>query len=160
MTTRLSLNSVSTITATPEPGVFFVGCNITDINGETYDTEYCSRPDDPFGLNPTIRKWLADNASFPVQPHVPATPEELRAGMPRLTARQFRLGLVGAGLTPAQVSAVIEAMPAGQAKETALIEWEYATTFNRTHPLIASVGGALGLTDEQIDAMWAAALSL
>ncbi len=95
-----------------------------------------------------------------VAPYVPPTTEEARQNMRPLTARQFRLGLVGAGLTPAQVTATIEAMPAGPDKETALIEWEYATTFNRMHPLIATVGAALGLTDEQIDAMWTASLGL
>ncbi|WP_244519859.1 MULTISPECIES: hypothetical protein [unclassified Ensifer] len=88
------------------------------------------------------------------------TPEELRARMQGLTARQFRLGLLAAGIPPAQVSATIEAMAAGPEKEKAQIEWEYATTFNRMHPLIATVGAALNLTDMQIDAMWRAALQL
>lgn len=51
-------------------------------------------------------------------------------------------------------------MPAGPDKEKAQIEWEYATTFKRTHPLIATVGAALNLSDVQIDAMWSAAVSL
>jgi hypothetical protein len=40
------------------------------------------------------------------------------------------------------------------------VEWEYATSFNRLHPLTTTVGRALGLTDMQIDAMWTAALNL
>ncbi|WP_234836062.1 hypothetical protein [Sinorhizobium meliloti] len=119
----------------------------------------------PFTANPNDvenhGRELFDLASAgTVAPYVPLTTEETRQNMRPLTARQFRLGLVGAGLTPAQVTATIEAMPAGSDKETALIEWEYATTFNRMHPLIATVGAALGLTDEQIDAMWTASLSL
>lgn len=51
-------------------------------------------------------------------------------------------------------------MPAGPDKDKAQIEWEYATSFNRMHSLIATVGAALGLTDQQIDAMWVAAANL
>lgn len=124
---------------------------------------YRSRQIDPHGINPQIRAWLSANSDAPILAYVPPsppTPEEARAAMPPLTARQFRLGLVNSGLTPAQVTTAIEAMPAGPDKEAALIEWEYAATFNRVHPLIGSVGTALGLTDEQIDAMWAAAVDL
>ncbi len=92
--------------------------------------------------------------------HVPPTAEELRAKMPRLTARQFRLGLLAAGHTPAEVTQALGAMQAGQQKETAEIEWEYATTFSRTDPLIAIVGTAIGLGDAQIDVMWAGAAQI
>ncbi|WP_331373771.1 hypothetical protein [Sinorhizobium chiapasense] len=160
MTVTTSLNSVASVTATAETGVFIVNCNITDLDENTYDTDYCSRPDDPFGVNPTIRAWLDENPDFPIAPHVPLTPEQVRAEMPPLSARQLRLGLINNSFTPAQVSAVIDAMPEGTAKEIARVEWEYATTFNRTHPLIATVGGALGLDELEIDAMWTAALSL
>ncbi|MDW9786788.1 hypothetical protein GOB29_19610 [Sinorhizobium meliloti] len=124
---------------------------------------YRSRPSDPHGINPQIRQWMSENPAAPVHPYVPPsepTPEEVRVAMPQLTARQFRLGLINNNLTPAQVTAVIEAMPAGADKEIARIEWEYATTFNRTHPLIATVGAALGLSNEQIDAMWVASVYL
>ncbi|MDI6836125.1 MAG: hypothetical protein QMD99_10470 [Rhizobiaceae bacterium] len=95
-----------------------------------------------------------------VAAYIPPTPEEARLNMPPLTARQFRLGLVAAGISPSQVTAAIDAMSAGIEKDKAQIEWEYATTFTRTHALIATVAQVLGLTDEQIDTMWTAALSL
>ncbi|MBP2237133.1 hypothetical protein J2Z31_003647 [Sinorhizobium kostiense] len=82
----MSLNAVSIVAATAEPDVFIVKSNITDIEGNTYDTDYCSRPDDGFGLNPTLRQWLAGNPSFPVQPHVPPTAEVTRAALPPLSA--------------------------------------------------------------------------
>ena len=131
--------------------------------GEPEEDQYLSRANDPYGINPQIRQWLSENPDAPVHSYVPPsppTPEEVRAAMPPLTARQFRLGLVNSGLTTAQVTTAIEAMPAGPDKEAALIEWEYAATFNRVHPLIASVGTALGLVDEQIDAMWVASVDL
>ena len=156
----LSLNAVHSVTATSEAEVLSLSINLTDVTGATYDAPYISRPEDTFGLNPIIRQWLADNPDFPVQPYTPPTQEEIRASMAPLSARQLRLGLINNGLTLAQVTDAIEAMPAGPEKDAARIEWEYATTYNRTHPLIASVGGALGLTDEQIDTMWTAAKSL
>jgi len=88
------------------------------------------------------------------------TDAETRARMPPLTARQFRLGLLTAGISQIQVTAAIDAMAAGVEKDKARIEWEYGTTFNRVHPLVAMIGTMLGLTDEQVDGMWAAAVSL
>jgi len=157
---QMSLNAVSTVTATSEPGVFVVTCNITDIEGNTYDTDYCSRPDDAFGLNPTLRRWLAGKASFPVQPYVSLTAEERRASMPAITARQLRLGLLSSGVSPKQVTAAIDGMPANTDREKAQIEWEYAPTFSRSHHLIVAIGALFGLTDAQIDAMWMVALDL
>lgn len=130
---------------------------------EPEQLEYFYRPEDPYGIAPQIRKWLNENPEAPVHVYVPPpapTPEELRARMPSLSARQFRLGLVAGGFTLSQVAANIEAMPEGVDKETAEIEWEYATSFERTHPLISSIGSSLGLTEEQIDTMWNGAVNL
>lgn len=157
---QMSLNAVSTVAATAESDVFIVKCNITDIAGDTYDTDYCSRPDDGFGLNPTLRQWLAGNLSFPVQPYVPPTAEETRASMPAITARQLRLGLLNSGVSPTQVTAAIDGIPAETDKEKARIEWEYAPTFSRSHHLIGAIGSLFDLTDAQIDAMWMVALDL
>ena len=65
-----------------------------------------------------------------------------------------------ASIMPAQVDAAIAAIPDDQQRAVAEIEWEYATQFERMHPLIAQVGGAFGLTPEQIDGMWQAAMEL
>lgn len=92
--------------------------------------------------------------------HVPPTAEELRSRMAKLTARQFRLGLLAAGHTPSQVAQAITAIPDGEQKETAEIEWEYATTFIRSQPLIGVIGAALGLSDAQIDVIWANAVNI
>ncbi|RVQ17752.1 hypothetical protein CN067_20930 [Sinorhizobium meliloti] len=157
------LHNVLSVAATDTVGIYEVMVDATDASGSRDVSAYLSRPEGVFGLNPKIRDWLAENPDFPIAPYVPPpvpTPEEARAAMPPITARQFRLGLVRAGLTPAQVTAAIEAMPDGTEKETALIEWGYASSFERTHPLIPLVGGVLGLSDEQIDALWPQALSL
>ncbi|MGT2444463.1 hypothetical protein ACU4I5_18565 [Ensifer adhaerens] len=122
-------------------------------------THFMRDDGDNIGFSPLIRAYLADK-TYTVLPYVPPTLEEARDAMPPLTARQFRLGLVNAGISPSQVTATIAAMPAGPDRDKAQIEWEYATTFNRMHPLIATVGAALGLLDAQIDNMWTAAVSL
>ncbi|WP_234844820.1 hypothetical protein [Sinorhizobium meliloti] len=106
------------------------------------------------------RQLFADASAGSVTPYEFPSIEEIRNRMPYLTARQLRLGLVGNGYSMSQVSAVIDAMPEGADKETARIEWEYATTFERTHPLIATVGAALAISEEQIDSMWTEAASL
>ena len=75
-----------------------------------------------------------------------------------LTSRQLRLGLVTNGFALEQVEAAIAAIEDPQQRAVASIEWEYASQFERDHPLIAQVGAALELTEEQVDAMWTVAL--
>ena len=77
-----------------------------------------------------------------------------------LTARHLRLGLIANGFGLGQVEAAIAAIEDPQQRAVAQVEWEYASQFERMHPLIAQVGSALGLMQEQIDAMWQQALSL
>ena len=156
----LSLNEVYSVQKTREDGVLLVKCNITDLQDAVYDCDYVSRPEDGFGLNPTIRKWLDDNRDFPVADYVPPTDEESRRIMPSLSARQFRLGLVGAGVSPEAAAATIAALPAGTERDRAQIEWEYAETFQRGHPLVATIANGLGLSELQVDALWLAAVNL
>ena len=86
----------------------------------------------------------------------PARAAEIRRrSLPTLTAAQLRLALLGLGVAAAQVEAAIDAMPGTETeREAARIQWEYATTFSRDHALVANIGVALGLTDEQIDNAW------
>ena len=96
------------------------------------------------------------------------TPEEIAAipqpsppPMPTITAAQLRLALLGLGMTGAQVEAAINAMPGTDTdREAARIQWEYATTFPRQHPLVVGIGAALDLTESQIDAAWLHAATL
>lgn len=103
--------------------------------------------------------YSAAEAPPPPEPE-PPTPEEIRAAMPPLTARQLRLGLVGGGFSLSDVETTIDAIPDEQQRAVAQIEWQYAVQFERMHPLIEQVGSTLGLTPEQIDAMWEQALEL
>lgn len=78
---------------------------------------------------------------------------------PDLTARQLRLGLLGAGVTPAMVDQIILQLPSPQ-KEAAQIEWEYANVYHRDHPLVSQIAPAFNLTTEQVNQLWLAAAEL
>ena len=79
----------------------------------------------------------------PVEP--PVVPEAI-------TMRQARLALLAADLLDS-VDAAISSLPSPQ-REAARIEWEYATEVRRDSPTMALIGAALGLTEEQIDALF------
>lgn len=79
--------------------------------------------------------------------------------VPTVTARQLRLWLVGQGRSLAMVDAAIGALPS-EVQAVAQIEWEYATSYDRAHPLIAPLGAALGFSPEDIDAGFRQAATL
>lgn len=152
------LHNVFSVRETMSAGTYRLHIDITDSFGERYEAEYISTPDDPYGLNPTIRKWLADNqGSYEVLPYQAPTLEQIRGQMPPLTARQLRLTLVRNGFSLSTIDAAIDALPAGQEKDEARIEWEYATTFDRLSATLITIASALGMSAEQIDTLWAQA---
>lgn len=126
------------------------------------DGEVLLIPDDSTNRHrKMLSEWEAGgNTISPYESPPPPTPEEIRSVMPPLTARQLRLGLIGGGFSLSAVEATIDAIPDEQQKAVAEIEWQYAVQFERMHPLIKQVGASLGLTPEQIDAMWEQALEL
>lgn len=66
-----------------------------------------------------------------------------------ISARQARLVLLGAGLLD-EIEALLSTHRAYQ------IEWEYATEFDRDHPLIVEIATQLGLSDEEVDNLFIA----
>lgn len=92
---------------------------------------------------------------------IAALPPPTAPALPTITARQLRLALLGLGLTGAQVEAQIATMPGTDTtREAARIEWEYATSYQREHQLVAMLGAALNLTSAQIDTAWVGAATL
>lgn len=81
-------------------------------------------------------------------------------GFAILTPVQLRLALLSGGITMAQVTAVIAAIPDATEREHAMTYWDYSLAYHRDHPLIARFGAALGLTSSQIDQMWSAAAEI
>ena len=76
-----------------------------------------------------------------------------------ITRRQLRLTLVRNGIALASVETAIAAVPDGLAKEEAQIEWADASEFRRQHPTLLLIAASLGLTEAQVDAMWAEAVT-
>lgn len=78
---------------------------------------------------------------------------KLISNLKPLLPRQLRLSLLANGITLEMVDAAINAFPEPN-KTYAKIEWEYAVEIKRSEPLVAGLGMALGLTNEQIDNIW------
>lgn len=89
--------------------------------------------------------------TLPTPPEVPYVPAEV-------TMRQARLALLQVGKLAA-VDAAINAL-AEPTKTAARIEWEYSGTVKRHQPLVLALAPALGLTSDQLDALFIAAESL
>lgn len=86
---------------------------------------------------------LVPNAAYvPTPPVVPA----------EITMRQARLVLLGAGLLSG-VQTAIDGLPEPQ-RSAANIEWEFSNTLQRRNPFVLTLGPALGLSAEQIDALF------
>lgn len=71
-----------------------------------------------------------------------------------ITPRQCRIMLAQHGLL-SQVEAAVASMD-----EATRITWEYAIEFQRNDPLLLAVAEGLGLSSEQLDAMFIAAAAL
>lgn len=76
-----------------------------------------------------------------------------------LTRRQLRRGLHSLGVRTADVEEKIAALPDDQ-REIALIDWQDASTYDRNHPLVLTLGSAFSLTEDQINAAWLEAQEL
>ena len=76
------------------------------------------------------------------------TPEQKRAQMRPLSARQVRLILNIAGYRAAVEAGV------SQASQEVQDEWNYANEFERTSPVLNGMAMLLGLSAEDVDAMF------
>lgn len=97
----------------------------------------------PVGVN-----WGYSGGNFTPPPIVKYVP-------PEVTMRQARLALHAAGLLN-NVATAINGLTE-PAKTQAQIEWEYSNSLVRSNPFVATLGGALGLTSDQIDDLFIAA---
>ena len=123
--------------------------------GIELDRDYVVRDD---GTGPYISRWS--------RPEPQPTPEELEAArpaaeawaarqaMPTLTPAQLDLALLQFGLLDA-----VEAFVAATDRPTQ-IAYKRVQTFERSNPLLNTAAGLLGMTDEQIDAVWMYGASL
>jgi hypothetical protein len=90
----------------------------------------------------------------------PFTEDEIRARIPRrVTMRQARLALLGAGLLE-QIDTAINAIEDATQKAAAKIEWEYAQEVDRDHQWVQGLSVALELSEAQLDALFTQAAAL
>lgn len=94
---------------------------------------------------PVVVGWRWDGEDFTPPPAPGPAP------IPPITARQLRLWLLSKGQALSSVDDAIAALPLQQ-REPARVEWEYSTIYERAHPLIASIGTALGFQPSEMDA--------
>lgn len=79
--------------------------------------------------------------------------------IPSVSPRQIRMALLAGGVTEAMVDSVINGFPS-PSKEEAMIAWKYSGSYERSIPIIASIGTALGLSSDQLDTLWLSAGTL
>ena len=102
-------------------------------------------------LQAAVTSWCTQYAPVVVTP----PPVVVINGVPQsVTRRQARLALLNAGLLTAVEAWIAQASPAVQ------IDWECAQEIQRDWPAIAEAATALGLTDAQLDDLFAAAGTL
>ncbi len=76
------------------------------------------------------------------------------SGFPVLSAVQLRLGIIASGLSIEKVESAIDNIPDETQRIRVRTYWEFATQFERSHPLVNGMIGLLELTDIQADELW------
>ena len=110
-----------------------------------------------------VEPYLLAGTVYDVQA-VDSTPAELAAALAAkraamsCTMRQARLALLQVGKLD-EVDSAIAAMSEPE-KSTTRINWEYAASVDRVSPFVESLGGALGMTESDLDALFALAATL
>lgn len=98
--------------------------------------------------------------------YVQAVPEVIsdrqfaeQAAIAGLITQDEALAWVGPGTIPAEMLALVGGLPAGS-QFPAKMMLAGATTFDRTHPLVAELATAFGWSTDQLNAFWSAAAAL
>lgn len=113
-------------------------------------------PIKPYYDAETQRVKLGDDGEYQV---VDLTPQELENKKPKqCDMAQARLALLHYGKLDA-IAPAIEGLPSPK-KEQAQIEWEYKTTVSRDSVLVNELAPAIGLTDSDLDDLFALAVTL
>lgn len=108
------------------------------------------------GFDPaTAAAWPSDAALAEAIANPPDAPATVPASV---TRRQLKEQLIRMDRLH-EVEATVSAIP-GTEGRIARNWWAEAVEFRRDHPLVAAIGGTLGLTAAQIDALFVAAAQL
>ncbi len=112
--------------------------------------------------------YVLDGVVYIVQ-KVLKTPEEIeaerKASIPTsVTMRQGRLAMLmtpyAGGTLLDVIEAMLDSIPDMAQKRAARIDWEYAQTIDRSFPLVYQLTAQLGMTERQIDDLFALASTL
>jgi len=68
--------------------------------------------------------------------------------------------IIETGGRPLNITAIINALPAGAQRAVARAKYERATAYHRNDPLVASLSAAAGITSAEMDAYWQQAVAL
>lgn len=85
---------------------------------------------------------------------VPPSSEQIRETMGTISPRQLRHGLLSIKVYEEDIDAIIAAIPDEDERRRADIDWRTADEYERTHPLVVSIGETIGQTPEQVDSLW------
>ena len=80
--------------------------------------------------------------------------------VPALTRRQFRLALVTNSYNLADIETLIAQIEDDMQRQIIQIEWQDATVFERNNSNLLTMSALMGLSAEQVDALWSQALTL
>lgn len=108
----------------------------------------------------SIDRWDSDAPVRPPDSYWETAPEYNPVPQ-RVSPRQFRLALIGAGVDLANVDAAIAALPDATERAAAEVEWEYANYVDRNNAFVLALAPSLGFdTDEKIDNLFRAARAI
>lgn len=141
---------------------YFIGMTVADLSRE--DGTYLipggcvntSPPTVPAGQRArwVAGAWLLETVSAPPEETpAPKTTEEWRETA-SISPRQIRQALTRMGLR----SSVEAAVAAGD--QDLKDWWEFATSFERNHPMVLDMGYHLNITETQLDELWQIGLTL
>jgi hypothetical protein len=108
--------------------------------------------------DPTTSSAIFTNGAWSVVQAPPAD-SVIPPKVTEVTMRQARLALLGAGLLD-DVDAALNAIPNEAQRKAALIEWEFSNTVQRDMSLVQQLAPALGLSEQQLDNLFAQAAQL
>lgn len=99
------------------------------------------------------RQIIGDRYNYPLAITMPTEAELARRAMPALKPYQFRAIVELSGLEEA-ILAAIEALPDAVEKVVARNRYRRSDSYRRIDPMFSDLSPAVGVSPEQIDALW------
>ena len=120
-------------------------------DGATQTVEYRSYADLP-NLKWIEESYIRNLSQEEINQRIPQPPDTC-------TPRQLRIALIQSGIFLSAIEAQIDTIQDPVQKEIARAEWEYALEIKKQHPLVAMLAGALNLTEQQVNDIFALAVT-